>query len=291
MKKLQFAAMAVVAVMACATGCKPTPSANDANAFAVDSMTFTSVKDSDITCTIVVDYPKGDDSLAVGVRNYIARELAALYLPVNNADDSAQLAQYPVYNGNISDGQKLVDHYGNGVMRYLCGMRQTLKDERLSQEYPLPPMSEKLTVRLEEATPAYLTYRVVDDSYLGGAHPSYTAYSTTISRTTHQPVDHMVDAGQLSKLQPLLRKHVLQSLKDSGVSDVTDATLTNYLILPDDGLVPLPVHSPWLQNDSLHFVYQQYEIASYAVGVIGFNIAADDLKPYLTPEATQLLKP
>lgn len=292
MKRLRLAAAAVVAVaLACATGCRPTPSGSAGNEFAVDSIGFSAAKDSGITCTIAVDYPQGDDSLAVGVRSFIARELAALYLPVNNAVDSAELAQYPVYSGSTADGQQLVDHYGNGVMRYLCDMRQELKAERLSDEYPLPPMSQKTTVSLAQTTPAYLTYRIVDDSYLGGAHPSHTAYSTNISRRTHRPVDHMVDAAKLSSMQPLLRQHVLQCLKESGVEGVTDATLAAYLILPDDGQVPLPVHSPWLEGDSLHFVYQQYEIASYAVGVIGFAVAVKDMKPYLAPEAAQLVEP
>jgi hypothetical protein len=36
------------------------------------------------------------------------------------------------------------------------------------------------------------------------------------------------------------------------------------------------------------FVYQQYEIASYAVGMPSFTVAYDKLLPYLTPEARKV---
>ena len=50
-------------------------------AFATDSIAFCEQNDSTLKCSVVVDYPSGDDSLSVGVRRYVAGELVRMYLP------------------------------------------------------------------------------------------------------------------------------------------------------------------------------------------------------------------
>ncbi len=297
MKRLHFAAIALAAGLTlCGTACKPSASGRSADTadstaqdtFATDSVAFTYDKADGIKCTIGVDYPQGNDSLAEGTKQFIARELAALYLPYNDTDDAESQSDYPLYKGNTTDGRPLVDHYGNGTVRFLTEARKQLEEARL-EKHDMPTLSQITKISLEEVKPAYITYRISSDSYLGGAHHSYTAYCRNISRKTNRPVDCMIDTAKLRDMQPLLRKNVLRCVKASGVEGVTDATLDNYIILPDDGLVPLPVCTPWIEGDSLKFVYQPYEIASYAVGTISFGIAAKDIKPFLGKEAAGLL--
>lgn len=290
MKNLQFAAIVLAAATTlCGTGCKQQPSNHSTDTFATDSVAYDSATANGIKCTIKVDYPRGNDSLAEGARQYIARELAALYLPYNDSDDDAGQTDYPKYTGSTADGKLLVAHYGNGTMRFLIDSRKQLEEASL-EEHEMPALSCLVSMRVEEVKPAYITYRVSDESYLGGAHRSYTSYCTNISRTTFRPVDDIIDPGKLRAMQPLLRTNVLRCVKACGVEGVTDATLANYIILPDDGLVPLPAHQPWLQGDSLKFVYQPYEIASYAMGTISFSIAAKDAMPYMGKEAADMIK-
>ncbi len=123
---------------------------------------------------------------------------------------------------------------------------------------------------------------------MGGAHGAYIAYSLNLNKHTCKPVDNPVDSTKLKALQPLLRKGVLEYIKDAGDTETTDATLNNVLTLELNGLIPLPAHAPYVKGDSLCFIYQQYEIAPYAMGLVSFNIAYKDIKPYLTAEGKAL---
>ncbi len=290
MKKLPFAAIVIAAAATlCATACKQQSPNRSADTFATDSVAYDSTTTNGIKCTIAVDYPRGNDSLAEGSRQFIARELAAMYLPYYDSDDDACQGDYPKYSGSTADGKQLVAHYGNGTMRFLIESRKELLEAGL-EEHDMPELSCLVRIKVEEIKPSYITYRVSDESYLGGAHRAYSSYCTNISRTTFRPADDLIDPGKLRAMQPVLRKNVLQCVKACGVENVTDATLGNYIILPDDGIVPLPAHKPWLQGDSLKFVYQPYEIASYAMGTISFSIAAKDALPYLGKEAAGMIK-
>ena len=251
----------------------------------VDSVVAHMTKDSTVECKFYVDYPVGDDSLALGVRDFIARELASTYIG-RQTDDKAALAKYPVYKGSLASGKKLVDFYAKGTMRYLMAER---KETESYCSGDIPPLYETVKINKWKETPGYVTYGVSNECYLGGAHGSYSFYYVNISKHTFKPVDKTVDASRVKELQPLLRKGVLWYFRECGETGVTKANLNDYLILPDNGLIPLPVCNPWVENDSLDFVYQQYEIAPYAAGLVSFKVALKDIKPYLTKEAKDML--
>ncbi len=295
MKKIRLLAAVLLAASFCITGCKTSTSkqVNDsvavaADTLAVDSIGFHEVEDSTMECILAVDCPQGNDSLALAVKKFIADELTNTYMPSGYTDDDAILKSYPHYTGSTADCAKVLDFYGKGTMRYLAETRNEMKAYR-DPSIEMPPLYQSVKIRKTEETPAYITYRVTNESYMGGAHGSYTFYYVNINKKTCKPVYNSVDSTRVKELQPMLRKGVLWCLKESGVEGVTDANMNDFIMLPDDGIIPLPVHTPWVQNDSLNFVYQQYEIASYAVGPIGFNIAIKDIEPYLTKEAKAIL--
>ncbi len=75
---------------------------------------------------------------------------------------------------------------------------------------------------------------------------------------------------------------------DTEVND--DEKLKDQLMSVDDiNHIPLPSNPPIFTKQGLCFTYQQYEIASYAVGMINFNIPYDKIRPFLTPEAQALI--
>ena len=295
MKKIQILTAAVLAASMCITGCKTSNSkkvtdsvATEADTLAVDSRVFHEMQDSTVECTIAIDCPRGDDSLALAVKNFIATELAKVYTPRNNADGEEMLRRYPLYTGSTADCAKVLDFYGKGTMRYLLETKKEMAQYYQGDE-PMPQLYLKINARKKAETAEYVTYDVTDEAYLGGAHGSYTFYYVNIDKKTCKPLYNTLDSTKVKAMQPMLRKGVLWCLKESGVEGVTEANLKDFVILPEDGIIPLPAHTPWVQNDSLNFVYQQYEIASYAVGPIGFNIAVKDIEPYLTPETKAML--
>jgi len=57
----------------------------------------------------------------------------------------------------------------------------------------------------------------------------------------------------------------------------------------DGDIIPFPAFSPYPSKDGLVFVYQQYEIASYAAGMPAFTLPYEVVEPYLTEEAKAIL--
>ena len=283
------------------TGCKTSAPKNNSDSvlndtvvaevqpgFSVDSIGYHMKRDSTMECTIGVDFPQGNDSLALVVKNFIAKELSAVYMPADlYSVDESYKSKYPQYKGSVTDGKQMLDFYGKGTMRYI---EEELEDLRKYRDNDLPLLNQKVRIKMEENNAAFVTYSITDERYLGGAHGSYDFYYVNINKQTLKPMYQTVDTTRVKDMQPLLRKGVLQYLKECGEEDVTEATLKDNLFLPESGLIPLPVHTPWLQNDSLNFVYQQYEIASYAMGPIQFNIAYKDIMPYLTKETKALIE-
>lgn len=306
MKKIQFTLLALAILSMTATGCKTTPKTTDtdtvsadtteaateiaADTVTVDSIVYSAEKDSTITCYIRVEYPRGDDSLATGIKEYIAHQLAALYMPINNLEKK-QHHKYPLYKGNIHDGQKLVDYYGKGTMRYFAtDQKQTMEEMGWGAE-DIPRYSEIMRISKNYETAKYVTYSATDESYQGGAHGSYIYYYTNISKLTHKVVDQTIDTTLARKpaLQALLRKGILQYMKDCG-SEMKESELKDALILPEDGHIPLPAHTPWLEKRGVCFTYQQYEIAPYAMGVIDFIVPYKAIKNFLCKEAQALIE-
>ena len=91
----------------------------------------------------------------------------------------------------------------------------------------------------------------------------------------------------LVPMQSLLLAGLVDYLSDDEGS-VNAENVRDYLFL-DDETVPFPVWTPHPTEEGLCFVYQQYEIAAYAMGMPSFIIPYDALRPYLTPEAADLL--
>lgn len=300
MNKVYLLLLAFIVATMAVTGCKTASqksgadsSLTDSAALASDTMTVDSIvfteesRDSTIECYIRVDFPYGSDSFSLAVKAFIARELAALYLPKNNLEKQ-EARKYPLYKGSALKGKQMVDHYGRGTVKFFSDSQESTMQEMGWGEEDRPKLSLALNIRKSDETPKYVTYHITEYVYLGGAHPSFTAYSVNISKITNKPLDQTVDSTKLKALQPILGKGALSYLKEADES-VNAKNYRDQLFLPDNGLIPLPAHAPYLQGDSLCFVYQQYEIAAYALGLVSFNVAYKDIENYLCKEAKELI--
>ena len=311
MKRLPLAVVAFVALTLAVTGCGKSgknPSADTLSADTIDSveavisddtlavkfMDYAGDRDSTATSCIRVDWPTGTDAFAQTVKEFIAEQLKTNYFPrINSVEDVS--GKYPYYKGGLDKPQAMIDFYGKGVLRYLIGAYKELAHDMReygSGDYEVPQMSYSLELRKYAETSRYVTYHINDYSFTGGAHGSYSGYSVNISKVTNRPVAHSVDSTRLKALQPMLRKGVVRYLRECGESDANTSNLSNYLLLPEEskGIIPLPAIAPYVEKDSLCFIYQQYEIAPYALGLVSFNIALKDIKPYLTKEARNLME-
>ena len=238
--------------------------------------------DSALQCKIRADYPTGHDTLSLAVRRFVCAQLASNYLPQMNCPDSAEA--YPLYAGSTGKGGDVVDYYVGGTLSFLKGQAAEMLRYGSRQ-----PMSYDLSVTLSADTVNYLSYEVKSYAYLGGAHGSAADYTVNIAKPSGNVLSQTVDTLKVKALQPVLRKGVLGYLRGNGADYINEHNLTEYLFV-SDGIIPLPAHAPYLAADGVHFVYQQYEIGPYAMGMVSFTVPYDEIKPYLTEEALRLMQ-
>ncbi len=276
-----------------ATSCKTrtTSGANKTASLTTDTLATTPVvythisSDSSLRCLIKAEIPMGTDALSKGVRNFIAKQLAQSYLPYSYCEES-QLKDYPTYSGSPDNAKAMIDHYGNCTVKLLKAISKDINSTVTGQEKEAVYSEMKITKEAE--TKHYLTYCTTTYNELGGPHGSSTIEYSNISKVTNKVIEQVVDSTRIKELQPLLRKNLLKYFKEGGDLSITDQNINDALTLKD-GLIPLPVTTPLLESDGVTFIYQQYEIGPYSMGMPNFTIPYSEIKPYLTPEVKKLL--
>lgn len=144
--------------------------------------------------------------------------------------------------------------------------------------------TSEINVKMESMTDRLLTYHLGTYSYMAGAaHGIYANNYVTYDLKTEKAValsDVIADTT-------LLRTAILKSIKQTYDYDKDD------LFFPDNGLLPLP-RDFFFDGSVLHVVYQVYEIASYAQGMIDapiypYMLKPEEMKRLYTPYALELM--
>ena len=244
-----------------------------------------------VQCAISVDYPTEPNELSKNIRTILNEELANLYLGNMNGD---QIEKQESYKGDLANGNLVIEKYCKDNFSYLKSQMKDLKDADPRAD---ANMSYDIRLNKEAETDSYVTYHCFSYVYLAGAHGSTFERSFNIVKATGKKLSQVVDTARVKDLQPILRKGVLSYLnQQSGTESqteneeqITDAQLNDYLFI-ENGIIPLPSSSPYLAKDGVHFIYQQYEIGPYVMGLVSFTVPLEKIKPYLTGEALKLLK-
>ncbi len=276
-----FSAVFLLASVCTMTGCKNHSSGELAcgGTFATDSVMYNNSLGDRIECAVKVDYPTEENDLSAAVRAYISDELKKAVIP----DCAADSAGAQSYNGEISDGQNFVDFYGKALYSYLEGIVKEAGEEWQ------PHLTYYVDIRKSDENSRYITYRTKSYCYLGGAHGASTDYSRNISKESGEVVAQTVDTSATAELQPILRKGVLSYLNRNSEEQIPEEKLTEHIPFIENGIIPLPAVQPYLTKEGLHFIYGQYEIGPYAIGMVEFTVPSDEIRQYLTPQALKLL--
>lgn len=298
-KHLSLITLALVAsiMMGCKASSTKAQAANDVKeAQAADTLVVSTdsciLQEGEIVqCAISVDYPTEPNELSKNIRTILNEELANLYLGNINGD---QIEKQESYKGDLANGNLVIEKYCKDNFAYLKSQMKDLKDADPRAD---ANMSYDIRLNKEAETDSYVTYHCFSYVYLAGAHGSTFERSFNIVKATGKKLSQVVDTARVKDLQPILRKGVLSYLnQQSGTESqteneeqITDAQLNDYLFI-ENGIIPLPSSSPYLAKDGVHFIYQQYEIGPYVMGLVSFTVPLEKIKPYLTGEALKLLK-
>lgn len=124
-----------------------------------------------------------------------------------------------------------------------------------------------------------LSYAVEYSDYEGGAHGSYHVTYTNIdlNRLVTLAEEDLFVPGYF---KPLTAKIVARLMKDYD-TEIPDSLLQRGFFNLED---IVPNNNFWLDNENIHYSYNQYEIAPYAMGVIDVKVPYSELSDILLPD-------
>ena len=187
--------------------------------------------------------------------------------------DSAELNRLDIVTDFLMDPSNYTDYDKKSLVPTTT---VNYSDNKLS--------TSEVRVRMQSMDDRLLTYHLGTSSYMaGGVHGIYGNNFVTYDLKTGKAValeDVIADTT-------LLRTAILKSIKATYDYNKDD------LFLPDNGLLPLP-RDFYFDNMVLHAVYQVYEIASYAQGMIDapiypYMLKPEEIKRLYTPYGLELI--
>ena len=232
-------------------------------------------------CKMTIDFPKGEGKLEEGIRDFLLTALSDM-----NGCDSPDKPKAE-YKGDKKDGKAMVSFFGKQQSERLKKEYNSILEYREGEDTPAP-LSFEGSIRLEDNATKYVTYDIASYVYLGGAHGSSMSRKVNIIKETGRVLETSVDTTKTKELQPLLRRGVIDYFKECG-EEISDDNLNDMLFV-DNGIIPLPACTPALTGQGLKFIYQQYEIGPYALGMVSFTVSYDKIKKFMTEEAAKLIE-
>lgn len=210
---------------------------------------------------------------------------------------------FPRFEGNTDDTDALMAYYQGQTLSLIGRLSQEDADEReryiredgdLSEEEKAeilansPAWGYEFNLKKIADTLGYVVFQSQNYIYQGGAHGGITGDGyLTFDRKTGRYIEATVDPACTAAIQPLLVKGLLGYYSEFG-EKMAEEEMRERLQIEGD-LIPLPAWTPYPTAEGLCFVYQQYEIASYADGMPSFIVSFDEIQPFLTAEAKQVL--
>ncbi len=228
--------------------------------FATDSVTFEQTEKSH-EVKIYADYPTAGNTILTGaIAEYVSEAMGG------------------TYEGNLGNGDSLVAHYGNDIAKRL---KEEYEDVESSSN---APYAYSMEIRKENETGKTVTYTALGYSYTGGAHGMSTKRGTTFRKTDGRRFGtDMMRNTDTEEFRKMIKEGLRTYFKANGEEPADDEQLKQMLLTENSvDFLPLPQAAPYLTEDGVTFIYQQYEIAPYAAGMPTFTIPYDKIKPYLT---------
>ena len=265
-----------------------------ATAFQTDSIGMER-EDTMVSVRVSVDWPvSGSDSLVSAIRLFACERLATN--PMQEGKPEVTV---------FDDGKKAVETTVDTLYNQLLASWKEMTAEGVS--FDGMQFSALLRIRKLEETDRYITYLSNMEGFQGGAHGYATStgqtfrkrdgmrigYRTEFNRQTekYEMKDQTLFSNpQSPKLAALIKEGVRSYFKDCDQDVATDEALSDQLLNVDVNHIPLPSDAPTFSKKGLSFVYQQYEIAPYAAGMVNFFLPYQQVAPLLTPAAAELIE-
>ncbi len=267
-----------------------------------------------------IQLPLANDSAMTAMRNTLI-SIAAGDLRGNYEGNEDFIAQskmtYKPFEGDTTDAHAVITYNVQQLKSLFDAMSKYTAEEdaRLQKldsindpndsivsNYPAPgehwTYEEKCT--LVDTTATYATFSFtgyIENSTAAHPYSSCGAGDITLRRSDGKWITKFFVDGAEEKMQPLLLAGMVRYFRDDCEDkSVNEKNVRSMMLLCDVNgnpvkNIPLPsIWRPVPKKDGLCLVYAQYEVAPYAAGMPAFIIPYEDVMPYLTPEAQELLR-
>lgn len=258
MKKLFFAVAACLMMTACN---QPVQNNNvePKDTFAVNSIT---VDDS-------IQFP------AEAVEEWMNDDMARYYAEVD-----APVTENEVLRTSINKwiASQLNVNY-DGDPQDVAAMVEYDRKDFLRLETGAPDTHLQHFIKMIDDNDRYVTYVRETWEYDGGAHGNTYVEGASFSKATGERFNYTMFTNP-GALNEMVKNAVKEQYFDLLLED-TDVTFEDVLVLEEGAEFPMPESEPWIENDSIVFFYQDYEIAPHPLGLPECAIPAATLKAQL----------
>ena len=223
-----------------------------------------------VKTTVEMEYPQnGDDEILNKIRQQVADLLIA------------------DYNGNLADADKI-------LQQFVVEENDKLKAEVFE---PIEPYTYNGEIKMTAQTPDFITFEKYAYAYTGGAHGMSFWQAVSVNKRNGEPLNDVIlnKHAASQEFKQLLKQGVSAYFSMQRAAfykcefqpeKLQDAVFCEF----DANKLPLPASKPFLTAKGVGFAYQQYEIASYADGMIAFVIPYNKMRPYLTDEVWNMVE-
>ncbi len=234
--------------------------------------------------SLTIDYPIATDSkLNDSIRCWIANNL--------NSYDTV------FYNCNYKDNKTLLNY---SIQRILSDFRLVSEDydfdERMELgEYFGVVFSHDCEIVKQFENEKIVTYTSYAYLFYGGAHGAVEMNSATFQKKDGKILSwEMFDTTQTAQLSKLIKNDLKNNYFDAGHLTDREFVETYLYYYEDDSNkmdyeLSLPMMNPIFEKDSVTFVYSQYEIGPYFIGMPTAKFSYMDIKQMLSPLGQEML--
>lgn len=188
----------------------------------------------------------------------------------------------------LADGKDMINYYAKLAYENL---KRCFDDiDYSNSEFP-PELS--MSVLKKNETDRYVTYLSSFYTYAGGAHGLYSEHAVNFDKKTGVILRDILNRKDVKALQSILRtglesffRKPYVAVGEKNVEDGVKSDMNDLFI--ENGIIPLPKNGVYLSSEGVVFIYGQYEIAPYALGMPTFTVPYKEIGKFLSPEARHL---
>ena len=242
--------------------------------------------DSMATSALNVEFPvanKKKAPLVTSINEWISEQLGGTYAAGLEGD----------YAKLLSDTTAVMNHYFASIEKYNATNWHDIMDNFEGPERPELELYDSIAITKKQEGEQWVTMQYVNSVYLGGAHGSHLIFGQTFRKSDGRRIGWEIirkSDDPEDNIQSLMRKGLVEyfgvddpDFKEDDLGEVLQGEANAYYI-------PMPQCPPLFTKEGVMFLYNQYEIAAYAVCLPSFVISYKDLMPYLTETAKRMIK-